>query len=747
MPEQDVDAYLPSNGLDAGLESTPTRGPAEIITDDTFEEDDGPPVSPSVVDVKRLAKMKGEQAGRLRTLNARVNQLRNQEQQVWNDVERTQLFSRQVLEAKDRQQLQHSERKRLEKQMQEEEEALRARAREQRRTTLQRRQGILKQKPQEVQELGQQMRRDKERIKQQMADLRKEEATAKSMQVQASRFAKKQYIAGRQGQQLRAEEDRRRQNEGRFIELQEEIQRADGQIARQEQDEMEAVHRLSNSQAQRREQYSELQEIEARPVLEPGSRRAPGFAVLEPGGRKQGLSPRGCRTLSHSPGLGSRQRSLGQIDEQPSRVDSLGTPSPSSARASPKLSSRPRSPGAPASPTSGRNRASPPQRSCSSPQLPAGSKDSPLVAKPPPGTGDSVGALPSSNARAKPGKRLSLGLMLDDDLDEEESLSASWNYTDLTGSMYHVSTGVKVSATSGITADGQTFALTADKIEIDADTRLGSGACGVVQRGRVRATGDTVAIKSIKVNDKPKRDQLLTEIRVLIEVQRCDFLVHWFGGFVAKASGVVHVVLEFMDLGSLRDLLQRLPPAPDSEEPGVVPPRYVATITWQVFMGLEFLHRSQLLHRDVKPENILHDTAGKVKLTDFGISKELDQSKDMATTFMGTQSYMSPERLDGGEYSGAADVWAAGLIVHELASGRYCFGDVLTFPALFEAVVDNPAPPLDPARYPAPLCGFIGRCLEREIDARGPASALLEHDFLSKDVPPREELAEFLGRR
>lgn len=354
------------------------RGPlsgSASMTDGTLDDaDDGPPLSPNIVDVKKLAKMKQEQEGRLRTLNARVKQLRHQEHQVWNDVERTQQFSRQVLEAKDRQQVQHSERRRLEKQMQEEEESRRIRVREQRRMALQRKQAILQQKPREVQELGKQMRRDRERINQQLEDMRKQEATAKSMQVAARRFAKMQFKAEQQAQQLKAEEERRMQIEARYLELQEQIQQADDQIAFQEKDEMDAMHRLSNSQAQRQERYFELQEIEAMPVVEPGSRRPPGFAP-PPRGRKQLLSPRGCRTPSHSPGLSSRQHSPGldQIEEERTALDSLGTPSPRA----PKPLSRPRSRGAPASPPSARGAscALPPQRLYSSPLPAAGSRD------------------------------------------------------------------------------------------------------------------------------------------------------------------------------------------------------------------------------------------------------------------------------------------------------------------------------------------------------------------------------------
>lgn len=322
-----------------------------------------------------------------------------------------------------------------------------------------------------------------------------------------------------------------------------------------------------------------------------------------------------------------------------------------------------------------------------------------------------------------------LGIALDDDIDEDESESfgASWNI-DLNGSMVHTPTGVRVGATSGISAEGQEYRLTADKIEME-DTRLGAGACGAVMKGKIKDTGIPVAVKTIKIDDKLKRDQLIREIKGLMEAERCEYLVNWYGGFVARAASTVHIVLEFMDGGSLRDLIKRAPDGMD--------PRFVATSMYQVFRGLEFLHDRRVLHRDIKPENILHSKSGAVKLTDFGISRSLDQTLDMAGTFMGTTTYMSPERVLGEEYNYASDVWSAGLVLYEMAVGRYPFDDVTNFPALFEALIDKPEPRLDAERHAPELCDFLAKCLVRDVAVRSDTFALLRHPFLARGAPPR----------
>lgn len=77
------------------------------------------------------------------------------------------------------------------------------------------------------------------------------------------------------------------------------------------------------------------------------------------------------------------------------------------------------------------------------------------------------------------------------------------------------------------------------------------------------------------------------------------------------------------------------------------------------------------MHRDIKPENILINSKGKIKLSDFGISKELEQTKALTNTFVGTLSYMSPERIQGHQYGYPSDIWSLGLVILELASGHF----------------------------------------------------------------------------
>lgn len=117
-----------------------------------------------------------------------------------------------------------------------------------------------------------------------------------------------------------------------------------------------------------------------------------------------------------------------------------------------------------------------------------------------------------------------------------------------------------------------------------------------------------------------------------------------------------------MDLGDLKHYVAKHGPM---SEPLL---RYVAK---RALLGLHYLHSSCQLHRDVKPDNILLDHRGNVKLADFGLLKELKSPDEKITAFLGTMTYLSPERLDNEPYGCSSDVWAMGLVFYFCATGLF----------------------------------------------------------------------------
>lgn len=321
--------------------------------------------------------------------------------------------------------------------------------------------------------------------------------------------------------------------------------------------------------------------------------------------------------------------------------------------------------------------------------------------------------------------------------DEADPDSMTWSIDPCSGTMRHKQTGTKVSPSEGITFEGQQFKLRYEDIQME-DITLGGGACGIVTKGIIKSTGQPIALKTIKVDDKGKREQLLNEIKGLVQATGCPQLVQWYAGYVSPSTSSVQVALEFMDLGSLADLKKRL-------KGSGVEARYLSSIAQQVMIGLTHLHSKHLLHRDIKPENILHNQKGEVKLTDFGIAKDLDTTLAMAGTFVGTVTYFSPERCLGNDYNLGSDVWSVGMVFFELATGRYPFSEIASFPALFDNLCEKPEPRLDPAIYPPALCDFVALCLTRDVDKRLDSHAILQHEFVNEGVPSQSELASWLS--
>jgi len=328
--------------------------------------------------------------------------------------------------------------------------------------------------------------------------------------------------------------------------------------------------------------------------------------------------------------------------------------------------------------------------------------------------------------------------MLIDELDEEQSVSTVWSY-DPDGALHHRPTGIKVTTDRGVVLDGREYRLSPHEIELDRDDTLGTGAGGVVQAGVHKPSGMKVAVKSVKVDSKQKREQMLSEIQGLIQAAGCPNLVQWYAGFVGKGTGAVHIVLECMDLGSVADLRRRL----GDETPA--PPRHVSCIAAQLFRGLAHLQSRRILHRDVKPENILHNSSGQVKLTDFGISKDLNSTIGVAATFVGTATYMAPERALGKDYGFTSDVWSAGMVIYELATGKYPY-NAKAFLDLYECLCQQPEPRLeDETAYPPDLREFVARCLTRDELRRPDAATLVSHNLVEQQGDGEvEELATWL---
>lgn len=155
--------------------------------------------------------------------------------------------------------------------------------------------------------------------------------------------------------------------------------------------------------------------------------------------------------------------------------------------------------------------------------------------------------------------------------------------------------------------------------------------------------------------------------------------------------------------------------------------------------GLKYLYLAhRIMHRDIKPSNVLVNSRGQIKLCDFGVSSELENS--VADTFVGTGTYMAPERIQGSPYSVKSDVWSVGLTLMELAIGKFPFSvstedgeEEASGPQgildLLQQIVLEPAPKLPKSdAFPPILEDVIAKCLMKNPDERPTPQELYDTD-------------------
>ncbi|CAL9088614.1 mitogen-activated protein kinase kinase 3 isoform X1 [Musa acuminata AAA Group] len=265
---------------------------------------------------------------------------------------------------------------------------------------------------------------------------------------------------------------------------------------------------------------------------------------------------------------------------------------------------------------------------------------------------------------------------------------------------------------------------------------IGCGASSVVQRAVKIPIHRIMALKKINVFEKEKRQQLLNEIRTLCEASCYPGLVEFHGAFYTPESGQISIALEYVDGGSLADILrlQKL-----------IPEAVLSCMVQKLLHGLSYLHGvRRLVHRDLKPANLLINLKGETKITDFGVSAGLDNSVAMCATFVGTVTYMSPERIRNESYSYAADIWSLGLTILECGTGKFPYmaneGPAnLMLQILYDT---SPTPPKD--SFSLEFCSFIDACLQKESDARPTAEQLLSHPFIKKYENSGVDLREYV---
>ncbi|WP_239396177.1 serine/threonine-protein kinase, partial [Frankia sp. CiP3] len=235
--------------------------------------------------------------------------------------------------------------------------------------------------------------------------------------------------------------------------------------------------------------------------------------------------------------------------------------------------------------------------------------------------------------------------------------------------------------------------------------QLGAGAFGLVLAGRHRELHRDVAIKILPGGPDGTADKSRVEARLLAALDH----PHIVQVYDAVATDDLHlIVMELLGGGTLT----RRRTGMSAET--------ACAVGLAVAAALSCAHGRGVLHRDIKPDNILFDTAGLLKVTDFGIAKIVEGSATTASAVIGTPRYMAPEQILGGRLSPATDLYALGVLLYELLSGTPPFDPALPAPALVHHHLNVlPSPPVG---VPAPVADLVMRTLAKDPAAR-PQSA------------------------
>ncbi|KAF9465245.1 kinase-like domain-containing protein [Collybia nuda] len=304
---------------------------------------------------------------------------------------------------------------------------------------------------------------------------------------------------------------------------------------------------------------------------------------------------------------------------------------------------------------------------------------------------------------------------------------------------------------------------------------LGQGNGGSVKKVEHIPTGTIMAKKIVLIDAKPSvRKQILRELQIMHDCHS-KYIISFHGAFLADPN--ICICMEFMDKGSLDGIYKKI---------GPIDIDVVGQVALAVLEGLTYLYDvHRIIHRDIKPSNILCNSRGEIKICDFGVSGELINS--IADTFVGTSTYMSPERIQGAQYTVKSDVWSLGVSLIELALGRFPFsesssddsdlsdfegtlsparpgsiglglppakskaktskkdkrkskgvslqggGMTMSILELLQHIVNEPAPRLTPeGRYPKEAEMFVDSCLLKDPDARGTPKDLLKDAWIEQ---------------
>lgn len=251
---------------------------------------------------------------------------------------------------------------------------------------------------------------------------------------------------------------------------------------------------------------------------------------------------------------------------------------------------------------------------------------------------------------------------------------------------------------------------------------IGRGAMGVVYLGHDSKIDRTVAIKTLALSEefagndlKDVTKRFFKEAQVAGKLNHPNIVTVYDAG---QEHDLTYMAMEYLDGHDLTHYIE------GKKKPKV---DWVLDIIWHVAGALDYAHDKGIVHRDVKPANIMYSKDGTVKIMDFGIARVTDSSTTKTGTALGTPSYMSPEQISGEKVKGSSDFFSLGVTMYELLTGELPFkGDSL--PAMIFQITTKRPPSITSLRKRLPTCvkTIVDKLLQKDPKKRYPDGASIQ---------------------